>query len=71
MSRVWSYLQPGDIVDVIAPSSHSPKKEVKSGLTYLRSLGLQVRFPPGLVKPDFVYANTVSETLNYEVGFLQ
>jgi muramoyltetrapeptide carboxypeptidase len=65
MMKQWTYLKPGDVVDVIAPSSYCSKAEIRSGLTYLKSLGLQVRYPAGLVKPDFVYANTVQKTLEY------
>ncbi len=65
MNKKWKYLQPGDIVDIVAPSSYCSKSEIQSGILYLQSLGLQVRYPPGLVKPDFVYANTEKKTLDF------
>lgn len=61
----WKYLSPGDIVDVIAPSSYTSRKNLKAGVDYLKSLGLVVRMPKDLVKPDFVYANTTKKTLQH------
>ena len=61
----WKYLSPGDIVDVIAPSSYTSKKNVKAGVDYLKSLGLVVRLPKDLVRPDFVYANNTKKTLEH------
>jgi len=61
--KLWKYLKEGDIVDIIAPSSFCSKKEAKEGVRYLQSLGLQVRLPKDLVRPDFVYANSYENTL--------
>lgn len=59
----WKYLNIGDVVDVIAPSSFCSKKSLKAGVEYLESLGLVVRYPKDLIKPDFVYANNTKKTL--------
>jgi muramoyltetrapeptide carboxypeptidase len=61
--KQWKYLKEGDIVDVIAPSSFCAKKEAQEGVRYLQSLGLQVRYPKDLVRPDFVYANSYENTI--------
>lgn len=63
--KKWKYLKPGDIVDVIAPSSFTSKKNIKAGKEYLESFGLIVRIPKDLVKPDFVYANNTKKTLEH------
>lgn len=61
----WKYLVPGDIVDVVAPSSFTSRENLKAGVAYLESLGLIVRMPKDLVRPDFVYANTTKKSLEH------
>lgn len=61
----WQILQPGDIVDVIAPSSWCSRQEFKQGMEYLASLDLQLRTPKNIFKPDFIYANSIEETLEH------
>lgn len=63
--KYWKYLAPGDIVDVVAPSSFTSRENFKAGVAYLESLGLIVRFPKDLVRPDFVYANTTKKSLEH------
>lgn len=63
--RNWKYLNPGDIVDVVAPSSYTSREKLKAGIAYLESLGLIVRMPKDLVRPDFVYANTTKKSLEH------
>lgn len=61
----WKYLKPGDIIDVIAPSSFCSRENLKAGVSYLENLGLEVRVPKDLVRPDFVYANNTKKTLDH------
>ena len=63
--KYWEYLKPGDIVDVVAPSSWCSQVEFDLGVKYLASLGLQIRFPKNIFKPDFIYANSMATTLDH------
>ena len=40
--KYWKYLAPGDIVDVVAPSSFTSRENFKAGVAYLESLGLNI-----------------------------
>lgn len=62
-SNNWQYLHPGDIIDVVAPSSWGSREDMKAGIQFLESLGLIVRVPKKLITPDFVYANEAKVVL--------
>lgn len=56
MVSSWSYLKPGDIVDIIAPASHSPSEKLFSGLDWIENAGLVPRVPKDLIKRDLFFA---------------
>jgi muramoyltetrapeptide carboxypeptidase len=58
-------LQPGDIVDVVAPASRCSDKELWAGVKFLKSLGLVPRVPRNLFdRRSVLFANTDRERLN-------
>lgn len=61
----WSYLKPGDIVDIIAPASHSPETRLHEGLEWLRSLGFVPRMPHDLIDPDLFFAASLAQQLEH------
>lgn len=52
----WSYLQKNDIVDVIAPASHSPKSKLEDGIRWIESVGLIPHVPQDIIKTDVFFA---------------
>lgn len=58
MSKIksWSYLNAGDIVDIIAPASHSPIDKLQEGAEWLSSYGLIPRIPKNIIKRDVFFA---------------
>ena len=54
--KSWSYLRPNDIVDIIAPASHSPADKLQRGLDWIRSVGLIPHVPEDLIKTDLFFA---------------
>lgn len=57
-------LQPGDIVDVVAPASRCSAQELKAGISFLKSLGLTPRMSKKLFgKKMPIFANTDKERL--------
>ena len=54
----WTFLEPGDAVDVIAPGYPSPAEQVVGGGEFLRSWGLVPRIPKNLVQKHFLHANS-------------
>jgi len=54
----WTYLQKGDIVDVISPGFASTPEEVAKARNFLLKWGLQPRIPKDLIKKHFLHANT-------------
>lgn len=66
---VWNFLQPGDTIDVIAPSS--PPTDIANTIQeiqkYFSTTGLNVRIPDGLMNPTPVLdeANTIEERVSY------
>ncbi len=58
-------LQPGDIVDVVAPASRCTPAELKAGIRFLKSIGLVPRVPKKLFgKKMPLFANTDRERLD-------
>ncbi len=56
-------LQPGDIVDVVAPASACTKLELKKGLAAIRLLGLIPRVPKDLFAPSLLFSNSDAQRL--------
>lgn len=56
-------LQPGDIVDVVAPASQCSKAELNSGLKQLRDWGLIPRVPKNLFAKSLLFSNSDEERL--------
>lgn len=50
-------LAPGDVVDVVAPSSACSPERLERGLVVLREWGLEPHVPPDLFGPSYIYAN--------------
>lgn len=57
--KSWDFLRSGDIVDIIAPASHSPELKLEGGCEWLKSLGLTPRVPKNLIKPDAFFASNL------------
>jgi muramoyltetrapeptide carboxypeptidase len=58
-------LQPGDIVDVVAPASRCSPQELKAGVAFLKSLGLRPRVPHNLFdRKSVLFANTDEQRLS-------
>lgn len=56
--KKWSPLEPGDIVDIVAPSSSSDKKGLKLAVEYIKNLGLTPRYQRGIFGSDLLCANS-------------
>ncbi len=63
--KVWDFLKKGDIVDIIAPASHSPDFKIGSGLEWIESLGLTPRVPKNLIKPDAFFASSLESQFEH------
>jgi muramoyltetrapeptide carboxypeptidase len=57
-SKVWYSLQPGDIVEVVAPSSLSSQKDFQNAIKFVEELGLIPRAPKNIFGKDLLCANT-------------
>ncbi|MEQ1878532.1 MAG: LD-carboxypeptidase [Bdellovibrionia bacterium] len=62
--RGWKPLEPGDIVDVVAPASACRPAELKRAVKYLKELGFVPRVPGDLFRKRFVFSN--SDKYRYE-----
>jgi muramoyltetrapeptide carboxypeptidase len=58
-NKTWKFLSEGDIVDIIAPASHSPELKLEGGCQWLESLGLVPRVPKNLIRPDAFFASSL------------
>jgi muramoyltetrapeptide carboxypeptidase len=57
--KTWSALQPGDIVEVIAPAWKCKQEELEGAIEYVKELGLVPRVPPNLFdEREPVFSNT-------------
>jgi muramoyltetrapeptide carboxypeptidase len=68
--KKWSYLKPGDIVDIIAPGFAPDPKVVKKSCEILRSWRLVPRVSKNLIEKDLLCANLDSERLRQLVRAL-
>lgn len=59
------YLKKGDIVDVVAPSSHLSRSAFLKGVRVLESWGLQPRFPEDIFGKDSLCAQSLKKRLKY------
>ncbi len=57
-------LQPGDVVEVVAPGSRCSTEALQGGVRFLKELGLRPRLPRSLFGPDVLCAN--SDRLRFE-----
>jgi muramoyltetrapeptide carboxypeptidase len=55
-TKSWPFLRPGDVVDVIAPASHSPADKLADGVRWIEHVGLVPRVPPGIINTDVFFA---------------
>ncbi|GIL18405.1 MAG: hypothetical protein BroJett040_21560 [Oligoflexia bacterium] len=51
-------LQPGDIIDVIAPGYVSTEAELRGAIEYLKSHGFVPRVPDDLLSPEYFHSNS-------------
>lgn len=65
MKSSWSYLKPGDIVDIIAPASHSPTHRLEDGIRWVESVGLLPRVPYDIIKTDLFFAAPLEVQLEH------
>ena len=52
----WKFLERNDIVDIIAPASHSPLDKLKDGIEWVKSVGLVPRVQQDMIKTDIFFA---------------
>ncbi len=52
----WSYLSPGDVIDVIAPASPSPRENMEAGCRWIEEHGFVPRVPENIIKGDVFFA---------------
>lgn len=52
----WEFLRPGDIVDIVAPASHTAQISLDQGAAWLESLKLIPRMQPGIIQGDVFFA---------------
>lgn len=55
-NKNWSFLKKNDIVDIIAPASHSPLQKFEDGISWVEQAGLIPRVPEGMIQPDLFFA---------------
>lgn len=60
----WSFLQTGDVIDVIAPASPCPKENLETGVRWIQAQGLVPRVPEGIIKGDVFFAAALKDQLD-------
>lgn len=56
-ARSWRKLEPGDIVDVIAPASTSPRELFRKAPAAIRGMGLESRIPKRMYSKDSPFSS--------------
>lgn len=57
----WQGLEPGSLVDVVAPASKCPRHELEAGVRVLESWGLKVRVPENLFSENLLHSANEKE----------
>lgn len=65
MIHAWSYLKKNDIVDIIAPASHSPTNRLEEGIRWVENAGLIPRVPSDIIKTDLFFAAPLEVQLQH------
>lgn len=63
-SKKFSSLQPGDLIEIIAPGSHTPLENLEKGAEVLRSWGYKVVYAADILKPELFLANSDEKRFN-------
>jgi muramoyltetrapeptide carboxypeptidase len=63
--KSWSFLRAADVVDVIAPASHSPADKLEAGITWVEQTGLVPRVPADIIKTDVFFAAPLELQLSH------
>ena len=61
----WKVLKKGDVIDVVAPATHSPMENLNLGRDWLISLGYIPRVPADLISPDVFFAATLEQQFEH------
>lgn len=56
--KKWHPLQPGDLIDVVAPASSCTDRELKQAIHFVERFGLVPRVPADIFHNDIVVSNT-------------
>lgn len=57
----WETLNPGDVVDIIAPASAATVEKTQNGIDWLKHQGLIPRFSERMIDPDIFFAAPLEE----------
>lgn len=52
----WSYLAPGDVIDIVAPASPCPRENLEAGVNWITENRFTARVPPGIIDGDVFFA---------------
>lgn len=55
---LWTALDPGDVVDIVAPASSSTDRDLRGALRFVEDFGLTPRLPHRIFGPDVVCSNS-------------
>jgi muramoyltetrapeptide carboxypeptidase len=61
--KKWSCLATGDVIDLVAPASPSPREALENGIRWIEEAGFTPRVPENIMRPDVFFAAPLSEQL--------
>lgn len=70
-SKNFSFLKPGDIVDIVAPGSPCSEDHLQKAAVWLKAQGYQPRFPSDILAPDLFLANSDEKRFEYLMAALK
>lgn len=71
MRKRWGALEPGDIIDIVAPASASAPSAAKQAIRFVERMGFEPRFPEGLQAKDLLCSNTDERRFHFLKKALQ
>lgn len=71
MANKWKPLQPGDLIDLIAPGFPCSIEDVQNGVRFIESMGYRARVPSDLFGKDIICSNTAKARFQHLKKALQ
>lgn len=62
---IFNYLQPGDVIDIVAPGSPCSQETFDNSVQWIKNQGFEAHYPEDILAPDLFLSNTDEKRTKY------